>query len=65
MSNVSSIIFITNKSMLTTGLQHCSRKKSILQPMAWLLERRAILPLSSTPNTRCLDFKVRATDCQS
>eukprot|EP00957_Ditylum_brightwellii_P076635 5825488-Ditylum_brightwellii.AAC.1 len=46
--------------MLTTGLQHCSREKSILPPMAWSLERRAIWTSSSTPNTRCLGFRVLA-----
>eukprot|EP00957_Ditylum_brightwellii_P191988 14615683-Ditylum_brightwellii.AAC.1 len=46
--------------MQTTGSQLCSREKSILQPMAQLLERRAILPLSSTTNMRCLEFRVLA-----
>eukprot|EP00957_Ditylum_brightwellii_P198310 15111943-Ditylum_brightwellii.AAC.1 len=44
--------------MLTTGLQHCSREKSILQLMVRLLERRAILRSFFTPNMRSSDFKV-------
>eukprot|EP00957_Ditylum_brightwellii_P071487 5433973-Ditylum_brightwellii.AAC.1 len=65
MSNVSLAIFITNRSMRPTGSQLCSREKSILQLMARLLERRAISLSSSTPNMRCSDFRVRATDRQN